>query len=253
MSRRDPQRRGPTRLAGSILVAIVLATASVLVTQPLLVSEGFAARLGPDEVSGMTADVLNGWGCVPAPTPSPTPRPTPSPTPTTGPTPTPGSGGVMGRWLRRPELPDRVRAGCGHAGRGRHVRCARGIPGIDISKWQGKVDLAAARAAGLRFVYTKATQGTDMLDEWYDRHVRAARSAGMLLGSYHFFDYRKDGNTQADWFVKAMRDAGADMNVLPPVVDVECLQTLGRADRVYARAQLRELSPASTPAPGAWS
>ena len=64
----------------------------------------------------------------------------------------------------------------------------------------------------------------------------------MYLGSYHFFDYRKDGTAQADWFVNAMRDAGADMNVLPPVVDVECLSTMGRANQGYARAQLREFA-----------
>jgi GH25 family lysozyme M1 (1,4-beta-N-acetylmuramidase) len=114
-----------------------------------------------------------------------------------------------------------------------------GIAGIDISRYQLKVNLEAAADAGIRFVFTKATQGTSVLDTWYARHVRDARNAGLFLGSYHFFDYRKDGVEQADWFVKAMRETGADMNVLPPVVDVECLASMGRANQGYARTQLR--------------
>jgi len=117
-----------------------------------------------------------------------------------------------------------------------------GIAGIDISRYQRKVDLVAAARSGVRFVYVKATQGTTILDAWYARHVRDARAAGLFLGSYHFFDYRRDGVEQADWFIAAMRDAGADMNVLPPVVDVECHTAMGRANQAYASAQLRALA-----------
>lgn len=221
-------------LAAAATAAIALAAAFSIASQPLLVSDGRAARLAPDEVQGMTADAT--YGCVPKPTPTPTPRPTPTPTPTDP---------IVELQASVPAVGDRSRLTASIAGVDVVASAATtdapppGIAGIDIARYQRKVNLKAAAAAGIRFVYTKATQGTTILDEWYVRHVRAARNARMFLGSYHFFDYRKDGVAQADWFIKAMRDAGADIDVLPPVVDVECLSTLGRANQGYARAQLR--------------
>ncbi|MET0773485.1 MAG: GH25 family lysozyme [Candidatus Limnocylindrales bacterium] len=238
--------QGGRGLAGVATVAIALAAVLSIASQPLLVSDGRAARFAPDEASGMTADAT--YGCQPAPTPRPTPRPTPTPVPT--PTPIVELQGEAGLTADH-SAPAADRSGLTAFVTGADVPVASdvsdappppGTAGIDISKYQSRVDLQAAAQAGIRFVFVKATQGTTILDEWYARHVRAARGAGLYLGSYHFFDYRKDGTAQADWFVNAMRDAGADMNVLPPVVDVECLSTFGRANQGYARAQLREFA-----------
>src|SRR3712207_6159580 len=46
------------------------------------------------------------------------------------------------------------------------------IHGVDISKWQGKVDWAALRQAGTKFAFIKATEGGDhvdnrFLENWY--------------------------------------------------------------------------------------
>ncbi len=114
-------------------------------------------------------------------------------------------------------------------------------PGIDISKWDGAVDMSLVRAAGVRFVFTKATQGYNHVDPWYDEHIAAARSVDMAVGSYHFFDYRQDGTRQADNFVDTMAANGALMDTLPPVIDVECSETMGQSDRSKARTRLRDL------------
>jgi GH25 family lysozyme M1 (1,4-beta-N-acetylmuramidase) len=213
----------------------VIALASVLTvaSQPLLVTDSRAARFAPDEASGMTADAT--YGCLPPATPTPTPRPTPTPTPS----PVVELQGATGTIGDRSALTAFVTGAGVPIGSGTADAPPPGVAGIDVSKYQRKVDLKAAAQAGIRFVFVKATQGTTILDDWYQRNVRGARSAGLYLGSYHFFDYRKGGTAQADWFVDAMRAAGADMNVLPPVVDVECLSSMGKADQGYARTQLR--------------
>ena len=101
--------------------------------------------------------------------------------------------------------------------------------------------MGLVKAAGVRFVITKATQGTTTVDPWYGEHIAAARGEGIAVGSYHFFDYRRDGVTQADLFVDTMVANGAILDTLPPVVDVECSLSMGQADRVKARSRLRKL------------
>lgn len=61
------------------------------------------------------------------------------------------------------------------------------VHGIDISKYQGDVDWRAARADGVEFVYIKATEGGDRLDERFHENWRGARDAGIPHGAYHFF------------------------------------------------------------------
>jgi lysozyme len=38
------------------------------------------------------------------------------------------------------------------------------VQGIDVSYWQGNIDWEAARAAGIDFVFIKATEGGDHID-----------------------------------------------------------------------------------------
>jgi lysozyme len=38
------------------------------------------------------------------------------------------------------------------------------IHGIDVSRWQGKIDWASVRAAGTQFAFIKATEGGNHLD-----------------------------------------------------------------------------------------
>jgi len=95
------------------------------------------------------------------------------------------------------------------------------------------------RAAGVKFAFLKATQGTDITDSRYARNVQSARAQGISVGSYHFFDYRKSGRDQADLFVATMISNGGLAESLPAVVDVECLRSYGPADHASARTELR--------------
>jgi lysozyme len=138
--------------------------------------------------------------------PSPTPRPTPTPTPRPTPWPTPA-----------------------------------GIKGVDVSHWNGYPDFGRLAAQGMDFVFSKATQGTWFVDDTYVRHTREARAAGLHAGAYHFFDYRKPGKAQARHFLATLRATTGLDRLLPLVVDVETLKSLGAPDPVAARARLHAL------------
>lgn len=118
-------------------------------------------------------------------------------------------------------------AGCGanHVVRGDNdphpgVARARALPvqGIDVSRYQGRIDFNAARAAGTRFVYMKATEGADYLDPNFRANWEAARRAGMPRGAYHFMAWCSLARDQAEWF---RHNVPADEDALPPVLDLE--------------------------------
>jgi lysozyme len=223
------------RLPGVGAVAIGV----VFVLSALVPQNGSAARTTLTEPSGRMAAAVGGLGCYPTPTPTPAPSPTDPPEPTPD-APVASPVGVRTTALAavvRSDVRTDARATTG----GTAAAAADGPRGIDISKYDGAVDMSLVMAAGVRFVITKATQGATHVDPWYSAHMAAARSVGIAVGSYHFFDYRQGGVRQADNFVDTMAANGALMDTLPPVVDVECSASMGQADRVNARSRLRAL------------
>jgi lysozyme len=110
-----------------------------------------------------------------------------------------------------------------------------------VSHWNGYPDFVRFAQEGIRFVISKASQGLSMQDETFERHTREARAAGMMVGGYHFFDYRRDGRAQARHFLATLRATTGLDGLLPLVVDVETLSTLGTPDRTRARQRLHDL------------
>jgi lysozyme len=92
------------------------------------------------------------------------------------------------------------------------------IHGIDISKWQGRVDWASLRSAGTQFAFIKATEGGDHIDERFLENWNAAKRAGVPRGAYHFVYWCRPAHEQAEWF---RRNVPADPDALPPVLDLE--------------------------------
>lgn len=138
----------------------------------------------------------------PSPSPSPTPSPTPKPTP----------------WPVPP-----------------------GVRGLDVSHWNGFPDFVKLYDAGMRYVFSKATQGYSFVDTTYQRHTREARKAGLEVGAYHFFDYQKGGKRQAQHFLDTLRATTGLNSLLPLVVDVECLESIGTSNHTKARQRLHGL------------
>jgi GH25 family lysozyme M1 (1,4-beta-N-acetylmuramidase) len=96
----------------------------------------------------------------------------------------------------------------------------RTLDGVDISHHQsGRVDLRAARAAGLRWMYVKATEGTSVEDKMHRRRVREARAAGLPVGAYHFARPEgRDAVAEARYFLAHIEPRAGDM---VPMLDLE--------------------------------
>lgn len=97
-----------------------------------------------------------------------------------------------------------------------------GVPGIDVSSHQGKVDWARWQAEGKRFAYVKATEGTYYTNPYHDEQYAGAREAGMLRGSYHFaIPNESSGAAQANYFVDHGGGWSTDGATLPGALDME--------------------------------
>jgi GH25 family lysozyme M1 (1,4-beta-N-acetylmuramidase) len=97
------------------------------------------------------------------------------------------------------------------------------VLGFDISRWQNQpetpqyVDMDKAKAAGIRFAFIKASQGT-FTDRDFKNNWQNAKAAGLLRGAYHYLDWNYPIASQAAYFVNLLR---ADPGELPPVLDYE--------------------------------
>ncbi len=57
---------------------------------------------------------------------------------------------------------------------------------VDLSHYNPTPDFATAKAGGVIGIVHKATQGATYVDPKYAGRVKAAKSAGLLWGAYHF-------------------------------------------------------------------
>ncbi len=90
--------------------------------------------------------------------------------------------------------------------------------GIDVSHHQGAIDWRGVASDRISFVYIKASEGGDHVDEQFTSYSRGASAAGLAVGAYHFFTFCRSGADQAANFLKA---APPTDGWLPPAVDVE--------------------------------
>lgn len=97
-----------------------------------------------------------------------------------------------------------------------------GIPGIDVSGWQGQVDWAGQYDAGKRFAYVKATEGTDYTSDDFGHQYNGSYDAGMIRGAYHFaLPNSSSGAVQANHFVDNGGGWSNDGKTLPGALDME--------------------------------
>lgn len=98
-----------------------------------------------------------------------------------------------------------------------HLR--RDYNGIDVSHHQGLIDWQRVAAdTCVQFVYIKATEGSDHVDEHYLRNARGARKAGLHFGAYH---YLTSMSSIEDQFANFRSIADQVGPTLIPVVDIE--------------------------------
>ena len=104
--------------------------------------------------------------------------------------------------------------------------------GLDSSSWQhphgAPVGWHQAAAAGQTFAFIKATEGTGPANRYYESDVQNARSAGMLVGSYHMARPAMEPAQQAHAFADRLQSVGGPQ--LPPVLDLEHAEELDPAE-----------------------
>lgn len=94
------------------------------------------------------------------------------------------------------------------------------LRGCDISRFQ-TVSSWSTLAKGSAFVVVKATEHGRQSPTWLG-YSAAAKSAGMLRGSYHFGHPTNNPESEALTYVTALRAAGFRSRFdLPPVLDIE--------------------------------
>ena len=106
---------------------------------------------------------------------------------------------------------------------GDEVYPAGTVRGIDISHYQEEIDWdllrnATLKDAPLMFVFVKATEGTNLLDENFIQNFYHARQSAIMRGAYHYFKPQSSVEQQARFFCRHVILEDED---LPPVLDVE--------------------------------
>lgn len=91
--------------------------------------------------------------------------------------------------------------------------------GIDVSRHQGKINWETIKKnPKVQYVYIKATEGSDLIDDSYRYNIREARKAGLKVGSYHYLSNKSSATTQ---FRNFATTAVREEQDLIPVIDVE--------------------------------
>lgn len=81
------------------------------------------------------------------------------------------------------------------------ITCKGTLNGVDIASYQSGIN--PARLSTTDFVIVKFTQGTTYLNPYADRQYSVAKSAGKLLGAYHY-GTGKSATAEAQYFVKCL-------------------------------------------------
>ncbi|SEP69363.1 GH25 family lysozyme [Microlunatus flavus] len=98
----------------------------------------------------------------------------------------------------------------------------KGVLGVDVSSYQGKLKWSTWTKKDRDFAYVKATEGSSYKNPYFKNQYGGAKKAGMVRGAYHFANPAgKAGYKQARYFVKNGGGWSADGHTLPGVLDIE--------------------------------
>lgn len=92
------------------------------------------------------------------------------------------------------------------------------VKGIDVSAYQGIIDWDIISKQNIDFVFIKATEGSNFVDERFSDNWKSGTKTSLRIGAYHFFSYDSVGSTQAENFIKTVPKIDG---MLPPVIDIE--------------------------------
>ncbi|WP_425829645.1 lysozyme [Streptomyces fractus] len=94
--------------------------------------------------------------------------------------------------------------------------------GVDVSSHQGNVAWSTLWNSGVRWAYTKATEGTYYTNPYFAQQYNGSYNVGMVRGAYHFATPDTTGGaTQANYFVDHGGGWSKDGKTLPGALDIE--------------------------------
>lgn len=97
-----------------------------------------------------------------------------------------------------------------------------GTDGFDVSRYQETVDWVGLVASGHRFVYVKATEGTNHISPTHAEQRQEARASGLVQGGYHYArPNQSTGTLQARFFGSNGGAWTPDGRTLPGALDLE--------------------------------
>ncbi len=106
--------------------------------------------------------------------------------------------------------------------------------GIDVSKWQGKIDWQKVKSQGIDFAVVRigfrGENGEIYKDDYADYNIQQANKAGVLVGVYFFSTAVNvnEANAEADWVKENIKNYSIS---LPVVYDCEGFNNL--SSRMY--------------------
>ncbi|MBV8759911.1 MAG: hypothetical protein JO257_21655 [Deltaproteobacteria bacterium] len=107
------------------------------------------------------------------------------------------------------------------------------VKGIDVSYYQGTIDWASVKNAGVQFAFIRVSDGTGFQDPKFDSYWAGSRAQGIVHGAYQFFRPGQDPIAQADLLLSKI-GSHVEADDLPPVIDVEAADGLS-ASQVAAK------------------
>lgn len=96
------------------------------------------------------------------------------------------------------------------------------LRGVDVARYQGRIDWAALAGHDVSFAFIKATEGGDWVDPTFHDNWLGAKRAGIPRGAYHFFTLCRDAGEQAEHFLATVGDMSGAML---PALDAEHMGT----------------------------
>ncbi|WP_055495791.1 lysozyme [Streptomyces sp. TP-A0356] len=94
--------------------------------------------------------------------------------------------------------------------------------GVDVASYQRDVAWPTLWGSGVKWAYTKATEGTSYTNSYFAQQYDGAHDVGMIRGAYHFATPDQAGGAaQADYFVDHGGGWSNDGQTLPGVLDIE--------------------------------
>ncbi|MFK4098536.1 lysozyme [Streptomyces sp. NPDC019531] len=94
--------------------------------------------------------------------------------------------------------------------------------GVDVASYQGNVAWPTLWSSGVRWAYTKASEGTYYTNPYFAQQYTGSYAVGMIRGAYHFATPdTTTGATQANYFVDHGGRWSQDGKTLPGALDIE--------------------------------